>query len=267
MKLKTNSIFINALLMIIFCANSLFAIEPGDYSKVVSSLALMQSKNLSQLKESMSSSTAPMVVSRGELTEAELQNNEFDIKVCDSKRRERAIKAIANKEYALNKKIKRVKFINNLHEFFALRNDAPELAENLAKHFKVTINGIEIPYAQERIVPVLGNSYVFTLSIPHGKLKKITSLGAALLKESIGFIKGLCVKLLNPLHYIFRYSCKLEEDIEIQDQDDHTQYISNVYAKQLVFRDNFNPLTLWYESRKIKYEWSNLCFELPEIKY
>lgn len=154
--------------------------------------------------------------------------------------------------YSLRSQVKQVKFINNLHELFALENDDTEISETLARHFKVTVNGVEIPYAQERTIPVVGNRCDFGLTIPDGKLSKVMVLGAALLKKPlsflakmgigcIGLIDQICNLVNNPPSLSFHFSCKLDEESEVE-------YASDFYASHRVPQNNFNPVTIYQEA-------------------
>jgi len=214
-------------------------------------------------------------------TQNELVRNELITHTQQSpseKRFDELVATFSHESVHLRTQVKHVKFVNNLHEFFALANDDTEISDTLARHFKVTVNGVEIPYAQERTIPVVGNSYLFILSIPNGKLSKVMVLGAALLKKSLGFVEKIGIKLIEhmcglvntPPSLFFRCPCKLEDEDHTADQlEAPIKYISDIYASHSVFQNNFNLKSIYQETRGVSQgtEWLDLHFDLSGIKH
>jgi hypothetical protein len=178
--------------------------------------------------------------------------------------------------YSLRSQVKHVRFVNNLHNYFALANSDDEIAENLARHFDITVNGVAIPYDKALKIPVIDNHCKLGVNIPKGKLSKVMRLGEALLRKSVGFMKDMSLTLIdriftlinNQPSFSFHCLCKLELEDDVAD-DELVVYISDLYASHPVFQDNFNLKTIYQEVRTLRLgaDWADLQLGLTNIKH
>lgn len=263
MKLKTNSIFCSAILMSMLCQSVVIGMETTKQLKVAYTLVVDHAKHFMTLKKKLrKSEDDSLAPSTDRAPSACVKAHELF--------KESLSRLTPPQETLHAPPPLMIMLENNWHELPLLINNNEILAKDLGQQLKFSVNGIEIPLGTQKTIPVIGNSCMITLSIPQGKVSKASSLHAAISKEPMSILKALFMKALDNLRYIFQYSYKIDkENLFIQDDGMPLLRISDIYASQPAFRDNFNPITLFNESLKIRYQWSDydLYFELPSVQH